>query len=677
MHEPEGRGADRRMARDAVVLAVLLAALFSLLAFLGSETGWRVLASRSRAIDLTVGAGGPVRFEEGSMIAHHPTRRRFGVRLKPLMVEQGGRYLLVADIGPGRALTLEGTEEASDRRFHQLFAARSSRQAQQRLVSLNAAPAKLRLALVVRGDDPITVHELALLPVWRGRGPLLTSLRLIALALLVAFVARHRERLKLGLANPTDADDAIFAAAVFGFCLLAFYSAPVNQLMDGRYVTAVSYSILHEGSLALPEVVDWSDQPEHYRLRRTGGRVFHYAYSSVALLNVPFVWLYELFGISPVTEGGRFDSRAELRILKVTAAMLAAALCVVLYLLARLRLRPRAALFLVGAFAFGSQIFSTLSRPYWSHTWAVLLSAGAILLALAPRWRDSRWAMAAVALLSMAACAVRPVMGISLLALVALLMRAPRPAHLRLFVGILVAAAIAGGGIAIVGWEQVLSDYVAQFRLHRILEMPFSRLWQGAAGSLVSPARGLLLYVPLLAWVFWVLLRDRKALSASTTVRVAMLAIGVHWFLLVVLRIWSDGRVFGPRLFSDSMVWFFLLAVVVLERHEVAGRVVLPPLRGTAFVVCLGLSLFINGRGALAKETWTWGWLDRLPRWAIRHEMPPLRPAYVWNWRNPQFLAGLLPEETADEETEAFLRDWMSGNVRTRRIDREGLPDRD
>ena len=209
-------------------------------------------------------------------------------------------------------------------------------------------PAKLRLALVVRGNQPAAVHELALLPVWRGRGALLVSLRLAAVALVILFSGRHRERLKFGLRNPEDVDDAVFAAAVFGFCLLVFYLAPVNQLMDGRYVTAVSYSMLHEGSLALPEVVDWNDQPEHYRLQRADGRVFHYAYTPVALLNVPFVWLYELFGISSVTSGGRFDSKAELRILKVTAAVLAAALCLVLYLLARLRLQPPAGLFLVG-----------------------------------------------------------------------------------------------------------------------------------------------------------------------------------------------------------------------------------------------------------------------------------------------------------------------------------------
>ena len=87
--------------------------------------------------------------------------------------------------------------------------------------------------------------------------------------------------------------------------------------------------------------------------------------------------------------------------------------------------------------------------------------------------------------------------------------------------------------------------------------------------------------------------------------------------------------------------------------------------------------MFINGRGALSKQTWTWGWLDRLPGWAVRHEEPWLRPAYVWNWRNPQFLSGLLPGETPDEETEAFLRDWMSGNKRTRRLDREGIPERE
>jgi hypothetical protein len=135
--------------------------------------------------------------------------------------------------------------------------------------------------------------------------------------------------------------------------------------------------------------------------------------------------------------------------------------------------------------------------------------------------------------------------------------------------------------------------------------------------------------------------------------RLAVLAIAVscaHMLILGGDAKWWGGWSYGPRLSTDLIPWFVLLAILSLRSFrddivrasigEGPGKARLRR-RDRALValasVLLVLGVAINARGALSKKTERWnGSLNGSPN-------IDAHPERVWDWRAPQFLAGLIP----------------------------------
>lgn len=641
--EADERRVDARFGREALLVLGVLVVLTLGSIFVRTEAGWRWMARPGSRLDVAALLTGSVaRTTSGTVIVGSAGERRPTARLPPLELEAGATYLLGVRAGPGGSFTIQGFDRRSKRHVHMHFPYRREKAEYGRLIGFGSEPARLRLTLV-GGGGPLAIDELALWRLSPVARALAGSLGWIGMGLAMLFCWRHRRRWRRTLRRPRPVDDRVVSGALLVVSMAVFLAAPVQQVMDGRLVTLTSHRLIHEHSLSLPRDVV-GDRLETYRLRELDGRIYHYAYTPVAILNTPFVWLFEQLGVSPVV-GGVFEEGNEIGILRWIAALLAAGLVAVLYRLGRNWLKPLPSMALSLAFAFGTQIFSTVSRPFWSHGWALLLSAIAISLALAPRHRDRLGAIVAMVLLLAAACLCRPVVALSVLGVGALLWMAP--ASRWRFVFLVLWGALGSGGVAAIWlgvWPEILpvwGDVYASLPRNAI----GAYLATSVAGTLFSPARGLLLYVPLFGWVAWVVCRHRRELAAPGVASVAALVVLTHWAALVGAGVWADGQVFGPRLFSDVLVWFFLLAALAVR-----WLLDLPPGRARrvqAGVACLCLagSLFVNVRGATSPATWHWHWLERRPGWMIRGTAPILRPPRVWNWRNPQFLAGMLPPE--------------------------------
>ena len=242
-------------------------------------------------------------------------------------------------------------------------------------------------------------------------------------------------------------------------------------------------------------------------------------------------------------------------------------------------------------------------------------------------------------------------MGLSALGLAWLLWRFDRRRDLVLFLAPLAVFGLIAGLLSWVVLGSLLPPHLVQFHADWAPAPILANYPTGLLGSLASPARGLLLYVPLLGWAAWMALAQRDLLASRTLATTALGVVVVHWQVLVLSRVWSDGQAFGARLFSDVLVWFFLLAAMASATLGVGGmgRVRRRMALGVGSL-CLAFSLFVNVRGATAVATWRWDWLDRPPTWALRGEETGLLPPRVWNWRYPQFLAGLLPREADADE---------------------------
>ena len=460
---------------------------------------------------------------------------------------------------------------------------------------------------------------------------------LVGPVLLTGLLAINRQRLGWYLSNGHSSRhdhlrrrwDLATAMLVFLLCFSVFYRSPVQQILDSKFITAVSHSLINSGSLALPSnFVPNQRVDKIYTLRRVGDKVYHFFSSAPAVLNVPFVALYEMAGVSPVTPEGEFLGHNELRILRSAAAVVAAGLCVVLFLIGRVWLPPGLALGLALVFAFGTQIFSSISRPFWSHGWSTLLLAGALFFLVSPRWKDKPGSYVVISTLLCWGYFCRPPMSLAIIGVTLLIM-----VTRRVFLGpFVITGAIWASLFGLYSWSTFgtwlppyfLSSHLESGRLAGGLLL--SSYPKGMVGTLVSPGRGVFVYVPIFALILWVVFRRWKWIPDKALTATALGVCFAHWQLVSLFRNWWGGQSFGPRLMSDIIPWLFLLAALgmaAVRRASVAGDIRWAPLKRLGVALVVAASIFVNARGATSMEA--------------------QRGAGIWNWRYPSFMAGLIP----------------------------------
>ena len=345
-----------------------------------------------------------------------------------------------------------------------------------------------------------------------------------------------------------------------------------------------------------------------------------------AVLALPFV-AYDIFrGRSTLGPDGVPDYAAEAEMQARTAARVAAGVVVLFFALARFCCTPLAAGLLAAGFAFGSPVWSTLSRALWSHTGMVaFLSAALVLLAAARRCgsRGMRADLAFGAGLGTAlfwAVFCRQHAALSAAAIGVYLLARDR----RLFLATVLAggawsAALVACSFAAFGTALPPSVYAPGMLDGRDVLERFAWL-------MASPARGLLVFCPYLAVVAVLLVIRRRSLADAGLLLPAGLAVAAHTVLYSCFSGWHANWAYGPRYFCDVLPWLVLasaLAVRGLTPRDAAAL--------TALVLCFGWGMFVHARGANAPAAWHWN--DRAK--AVGDE------AAVKDWRHPQFLAGL------------------------------------
>ncbi|MBV8055736.1 MAG: hypothetical protein JO071_10900 [Deltaproteobacteria bacterium] len=270
--------------------------------------------------------------------------------------------------------------------------------------------------------------------------------------------------------------------------------------------------------------------------------------------------------------------------------------------------------------ALGSQIWSSASRTLWSQSWEVLLTSYIVLLLLNADEKEvhSYWLGSLLAW----GFFVRPTAAVSILAVTVYLWAFYRGAFAG-YISVLLIWML----VFVLYWlkifGQILPDY---YRQDSFLEL--ARTGAVLPAILISPSRGLLVFVPTISMVVYLVARYWKAIDH----RITVLAIGIICGNLLVVAsypIWWGGCSYGPRLLTGTIPWFVLLGALGCKCLAAERR------RSTS-LFGLGLSLLlvaiaINGWGAISLTAALWN-----QDVAING-----RPEAIWNWRHPQFLAGL------------------------------------
>jgi hypothetical protein len=423
------------------------------------------------------------------------------------------------------------------------------------------------------------------------------------------------------------------AIAVMVFVVYAVGDARTPST-DTAGTLQVALSLLHEGNVDLNEYRNHGGNT----LKFNGHELYFFPLGT-PLLATPIVFvidgvlkhvfafdLYEYLKTAP-------DLEVAARIQQVIASLIAALTCLVIYGIGRLSLSRGRAVALALIFAFCTPAWSTASRDLWQHTASILLISSALYLILLAERKPSLIQFASLPLAF--AYVVRPTNSISILFLTLFVFLKYRPYFLRYVAWAApVAILLFASNLALYG--SIMQPYYLPQRLGSNPDFV-----QTLAATLVSPSRGLLVYVPVVLLAGGgVILKLREGRFGALDLAISGIIVA-HWLAISSFVHWWGGASFGPRLFTDIMPYFIYLMIPVLagaHLPQTAGRWAMATAAGGLILV----SFLIHYRGATQEATWLWNM-------AFLKVVPSVDddPARLWNWHDPQFWRGLRPARLA------------------------------
>jgi hypothetical protein len=389
-----------------------------------------------------------------------------------------------------------------------------------------------------------------------------------------------------------------------------FVASPVRTVSDSRWAIPAAISLERHGDLDLDEYRPIVHRELDYAVRRHHGHTYYFFPYGTSVLIAPVVWLAD------VAAGHDLEATAQRKRIddwdNLLASVVVALAAGVLFFVALEVLGGSIGLALLasGIFVFGTAAWSTATRAMWMHGPDMLLLSVALLLALLS---SRRAVLAGVMGLPLAfAFVVRPTNASAVVcfgAWVAWQRRKQLPLFLALGLAVGVAFLLANKAM----FGQWMHPYYQPDQFGQS-----TRFFEALAGNLVSPARGLFVFSPVLLCVFL-----RRA-SLRPLEWAAVGTIVLHLILISRFAHWWGGYAFGPRLFSDMVPLFIFLLLPVLTMLR------RPPI-GATFAGLLALSVLINWRGATSMDTWHW---NSTP------VSVDAKPSRLWDWTDLQFLRG-------------------------------------
>jgi len=440
----------------------------------------------------------------------------------------------------------------------------------------------------------------------------------------------------------TSQKDYLVALSILAVALLVFWFSPVHQITDSNYSMLLSESLIKHRSFALDNYKIPRFSPryhdntykngEMYQLELVGPHLYYYFPPGSSVLSLPYVAVMNAAGISAANSDGTYSPDGEGMIETTLAAILMAALTAIFYWMARLVLPINWSAVLALAGAFATQVWSTASRGLWSDTWGILLLGIVVWMLLRQEAKRRQWNPILLATLLAWSYFVRPTNVISIAAITTWVFLFYRST----FVKYTVTGALWFAGFVSYSWynfHQVLPKYFLVNRLS------FGSFAAAFAGNLISASRGLLIFVPVLIFIGYLLVRNRARIPLKRLTILSLAIIAAHLIVIAGFVPWNGGFCYGPRYTTSIIPWFVLLAIVAIKsmlenRGAVSAKRVTPwRTQVAAGALLLTISVLMNARGALSQETWAWN------NWPVSVDKVPGR---IWDWRQPQFLAGLI-----------------------------------
>lgn len=273
---------------------------------------------------------------------------------------------------------------------------------------------------------------------------------------------------------------------------------------------------------------------------------------------------------------------------KFAASLFAAASAALLFLTCRRWLTPAPSLALAVLYGLGTCVWSMSSQTLWQHACNAFYIALATLFLVSGRDGVRFGHAAACGAALGAATACRPTSLAYLVAIGVYWLVVERRAALALVAG----ALPFGVALGAYNWYYLGSP----LRSTQAETATFAgSFWEGIAGLLVSPSRGLFVFSPFLLASVWgavVVWRDARYAVLRPLTVAAALVIGVHakW------SVWWGGDCYGYRIIADLATTLVLLLVPVV------GWIRERRLRAALFAAACAWSILLQAIGAFAYD---------------------------------------------------------------------------
>jgi hypothetical protein len=427
---------------------------------------------------------------------------------------------------------------------------------------------------------------------------------------------------------------------IFGFTCAVFLLSIVQQAADSNYSLLLSESLLYHRTFSLDnhgiprfepkQQVGWVSDGEIYQLEYVDGRLYYFFPPGSSILSLPYVAVMNASGVSATYPDGTYNYQGELKLQKYLAALLMAGFAAIIFFTARLILPPAWSVLVALGSALGTQVWSTASRGLWADTWGLFLFGIVAWMLLAHE--VGRYRLRPVLLASLLAWTyfVRPTSSVPILIITGyLFLSYPR----RAFVRYVMTGAAWFLGFALFSfynYGQLLPNY------YRANRLTFEAFPVALAGNLISPSRGLLIFVPVVIFIAYLLVRYAKELTHRRLVAVCLSIVVAHQIVTAGFSPWWGGHCYGPRYMTGLVPWFVLLSILAIKAaltwREKYGTAGVPLNRkaewalGATLLLC---SMVINGRGAMNPRTSRWNFTP------VNVDQSPER---LWDWKDPQFL---------------------------------------
>ena len=434
----------------------------------------------------------------------------------------------------------------------------------------------------------------------------------------------------------------LFAAACFFFFPAFFlYSSNANRVASWDTAPAryIPLSVMAEGDLDLGEFPELTGSPTSgYFLRENArGRVYSSYPPGSGLTALPVYALTTAINGWPETARRVEDTE------KTAASFLAALACLLFFLAARTLSAPRSSAFATLALAFGTNVYSTCSQALWQHTAGVFwCCAGLFFIArtepdatAAGKTKTSKRAMAALAAAGLcfaSASASRTTNALALSCAGAyVLYRHGIRGAASLCIGALPPLlGLAFYNLSAFGSASGSGYYGTAASAGSFWAFPGPGT---VAGLLISPARGLFVFSPVLLFCFYGTaraLRPSRAVAHRPFYIFCLLtALGLAG-TVACWKMWWGGWCFGPRLMCDLLPFAGMLLLPALEAmNENGGR------RGGGLAAVFALSLLLSA--AIQAE----GVYSQAKEWD-RHADIDNNPSRVWDFPDTPLLYPIL-----------------------------------